>query len=193
MDFIFNSVADVAVMLGLILFCFPEALSGAIFRLGVVYRKDAWYQENAAKVRGMAPWWLFPLAWSILYVLIISACYIVYRSVGLSGLFGEAIDAITLLFIFNIAMNKLWGPVFFGLHAPWAALVILLLMEATAVAILAFMWINGYYISFWLYIWYPVWGLYAFYINCAWIYVSGDRPGKLFRRLKQKECDTSDV
>lgn len=192
MDFIFNSVADVAVMMVLILFCFPEALSGAVFRMGVVYRKDEWYQSTASKVRGMAPWWFFPLAWSILYVLIISAFYIVYRSVGLTGLFGEAIDVMTLLFIFNMILNKLWSPVFFGLHAPWAALIILILMEATAVGILAFMWLNNYITPFWLYIWYPIFGLYAAYLNIAWIVVMWrTKPSKSSK--KNDRCDVSSV
>lgn len=191
MDFIFNSVADVAVMLALILFCFPEALSGAIFRMGTVYRKDEWYQTTAAKVRGIAPWWFFPLAWSILYVLIIAAFYIIYRSVDLTGLFGEAIDVMTLLFIFNMALNKLWSPVFFGLHAPWAALVIIILIEATAVGILAFMWLNNYITSFWLYIWYPVFCLYAAYINIAWLVVQGGRPR--LPKIKKASCDTDTV
>lgn len=170
MNFIFNSVADVAVLLVLVVFCYSETLSGAVFRLGAIFRKDEYYRETAAQVRGMPPWWLIPLGWIVLNLFIISAFYIVYRSVDVTSLFGEAIDAMTLLFIFNIPLQKLWGQLLFALHMPWLALLDIIALECTAVAILVYMWVNNYTTPFWLYLWYPIFALYPFYINCAWLY-----------------------
>ena len=184
MDFIFNSVADVAVLFGLIVFCFPDSLSGAVFRLGVIYRKDEYYKETAARVRAMPPWWLIPLGWFILDVLIVAAFYIIYRSVDLTALYGEAIDAMTLLFIFNIPLQKLWAQLLFVLHMPWLALIDIVLLEATAVGILVFMWVNNYNTPFWLYLWYPIFALYPFYINCAWLYARYSMKGK-----RDKKCE----
>src|ERR1700744_112614 len=181
MDFIFNSVADVAVLMVLLVFCYSDSLSGNVFRLGVVFRKDDWYKETAKKVRGMPPWWLIPLGWFILDLFIVTAFYIIYRTVDLTALFGEAIDAMTLLFIFNIPLQKLWCQLLWVLHMPWLALLDIVLLEATAVGILVFMYYN-YFTSFWLYIWYPIFALYPFYINCAWLYA------RYTMKDKKKDC-----
>lgn len=169
MDFIFNSVADVAVFVGLVLLCFCDVLSSAVFQ--AQWAESDWYKRTAKRVTGLPPWWLFPVAWTVLYVLIITSLYMLYRQVNQSGLFGEAIDAITLLAVGNLVLNKLWSPVFFQLQQPLAAFAICVAIEASAIGVLVFMWLNNYTTQFWIYLPYPIWCLYALYLNAAWLWV----------------------
>ena len=167
MSYIFNSVADVAVLLLLVAICF-----GTLFVGGspMAYGRDHWYRETAKKVWLMPPGWLFAVVWAIIYLLIVVSFYIVYQVVDVSGAYGLAIDALTLLFVFNIMMNKLWSPVFFGLHQPVVAALLIVGIEATCAAILYFMFTGGYITSFWIFLPYPIWCLFALYLNCAWAY-----------------------
>jgi tryptophan-rich sensory protein len=95
--------------LGLLAFfaaCFAAAASGAFFRPG------AWY-ERLAKPRWRPPNWVFPPAWSVLYVCIAVAGWLVWRKAGLGAALG--VYAVQLL------LNAGWSAVFFGLHRPdWA-------------------------------------------------------------------------
>ena len=98
MSYIFNSVADVAVMITLVVFCFCDTLAGVVFVKD--WGKDDWYTKGAKRVWLIPVWWIFPVVWTILYVMIISSLYIFYRSVTMNDAYGQTVDVITLLFIF---------------------------------------------------------------------------------------------
>lgn len=173
MSFIFNSNADVGIMFGLALLAFADLFAGVFFRMASGnsgYAMSDWYRKGAKRMWWMPPWWVFPLVWFVLKVLIISALYIFYRAVTLSGLYGATVDTVTLLFLFNMALNALWVPVFFDLRAPAVALVICLGILGTGAAILAYLsFDNLYWTSFWLFLWYPLWCLFALVLNVAWL------------------------
>lgn len=67
------------------------------------------------------PGWLFPVAWTILYVLMGIASYLVYTAeyTGNGALFVYGIQ---------LALNFLWSPVFFNLEAYLLAFVILVVL-----------------------------------------------------------------
>lgn len=80
--------------------CFAAGATGALFPTGEWYRglkKPSWTPPN----------WLFPVAWSVLYILMAAAAA---RVVLLPG------GGVALAFwALQIALNTLWTPVFFGL------------------------------------------------------------------------------
>lgn len=76
----------------------------------------------------MPPGWAFPLAWSLLYILLGLALALVLRRRGAPG------RAIALtLFAAQMLLNFAWTPVFFGLHRPEAALFLIVLMLALTI------------------------------------------------------------
>lgn len=92
---------------------------------------DAWYYA-LAKPAFTPPNWVFPVVWSVLYVVMAVAAWRVYRKAG----FGIAIG----LWIAQLVFNAAWSPLFFGLHRVDLALVDVLILVAlvTTTAILFF-------------------------------------------------------
>jgi tryptophan-rich sensory protein len=95
-------MTDFLGLAGFVVVCLLAALSGAYFRPGAWYRtlpKPSWTPPN----------WLFPVAWSILYLLIAVAGWLVWRAAGFSGA-GLALGIYGLHLVFN----ALWSALFFG-------------------------------------------------------------------------------
>lgn len=94
---------------------------------------NGWYMA-LAKPALTPPGWVFPLAWTLLYILIGLALAMVLAARGADGRWiGIS------LFVLQLILNLAWSPVFFGLHMVGAAFAIILLMIVLTVAtILAF-------------------------------------------------------
>lgn len=91
-----------------------------------------WY-ATLAKPAFTPPNWLFGPAWTALYGLMAVA---VWRARAAAG---AARARVTALFVTQLALNAVWSPVFFGLHAPAAALAIIIaLLVAVAATLVAF-------------------------------------------------------
>jgi len=114
-----------------------------------------------------APWnppaWLFGPAWTILYVLMAVAAWLVARE----GLGDSAVRVALTLYLVQLALNLGWSIVFFGLRRPGLALVVIgaLFVAITATAI-AFHGISP--TAAWLLVPYLAWVAFAASLN-AWI------------------------
>lgn len=84
--------------------------------------KPAWTPPDAA----------FPIAWSLLYALMALALWRLWDRVPPSPAQRRAI----LLFLVQLALNAAWSPVFFGLRAPFAGLLVILALVAALAAAL---------------------------------------------------------
>ncbi len=93
--------------------CFAAALTGALFKPG------AWHAA-LAKPRWHPPNWLFAPAWSLLYVMIATAGWLVWHAGGWSV--ALAMWGVQLVF------NAGWSWVFFGLKRPDLASVEVVLL-----------------------------------------------------------------
>jgi translocator protein len=94
---------------------------------------NAWFAA-LAKPAAMPPGWVFPVAWTALYILIGLALSLVIGARGAAGR-GLAIG----LFLVQFALNLAWSPAFFSAHRLGLAFAIILLMiVATIATILAF-------------------------------------------------------
>jgi tryptophan-rich sensory protein len=87
-----------------------------------------------AKPALMPPGWVFPVAWTALYILIGLALSMILAARGAGG---RAV-AVTL-FVLQFALNLAWSPTFFAAHKVTIAFAIILLMIVLTVAtVLAF-------------------------------------------------------
>ncbi|NUT77588.1 tryptophan-rich sensory protein [Pseudomonas sp. C1C7] len=86
---------------------------------GFFFKPDEWY-ASLEKPGFTPPNWVFPVAWTTLYLLLAWAGY------RLSLLPGS--QMVLALWAAQIALNTLWTPVFFGAHRLFASLVILVLL-----------------------------------------------------------------
>ncbi len=75
------------------------------------------------------PGWVFPAAWTTLYILMGLALAMILHARGAKGR-GVAIG----LFVAQFALNLSWTPLFFGAHRVTLALIVLLAILALAIA-----------------------------------------------------------
>ncbi len=114
------------------------AACGAAAATGAMFSPGEWYR-SLNKPSWTPPDWLFPVAWTTLYLCMSLAA----MRVALLPESGQALA----LWAVQIAFNTLWTPVFFGLRKLGAGLVVLcclwLAVAATTVAFLGHDWIAG--------------------------------------------------
>jgi benzodiazapine receptor len=90
--------------------------------------ENAWYVA-LAKPSFTPPGWVFPVAWTILYVLIGFAL-----AIALSARGAALRTAGVVLFAVQFALNLAWTPLFFGAHKVGAALFVIMLILALSIA-----------------------------------------------------------
>lgn len=107
------------------------AACGAAAATGAMFQPGEWYR-GLAKPRWTPPDWLFPVAWTVLYLCMSAAAA---RVAMIDGT-GQALA----LWSVQIALNTLWTPVFFGLRRMGAGLVIIFLLWLAVAATMVAFW-----------------------------------------------------
>jgi benzodiazapine receptor len=121
---------QVVCLVGAIVACFVVAgVGGALTNTSL----GDWYPA-LTKPAWTPPDWIFGPVWTLLYLMMAVAVWLVWRASGwprASGAIG--------LFAGQLALNLAWSGVFFGLRSPgWAALEIVFLWLAIAATAVAF-------------------------------------------------------
>jgi benzodiazapine receptor len=102
--------------------------------IGSRYMPGAWY-ASLVKPSWNPPNYLFGPVWSVLYVLMAVAAWLVWRKAGFSGA-GPAL----VLFVVQLALNALWSYLFFGQHRPDLAFFDIVVLWAAIVIVAALFW-----------------------------------------------------
>ena len=121
----------------------------------------AWY-EGLVKPGWTPPNAAFPIVWTLLYLMMAVSLWRLWDKVPPSTARSVAIG----LFLAQLALNAIWSPVFFGLHAPRAGLAIVLALVVT----LAFAMRAAFRVdrpAGWLLVPYLAWVCYASSLNAA--------------------------
>lgn len=98
------------------LLLFVVGVVGLGWLIGATNLPGAWY-AGLAKPDFVPPNWAFPVAWTILYVMIATAGWRTFRR--------EPKGKAMLVWFAQLALNFVWSPVMFTMHQIGAALVIL--------------------------------------------------------------------
>ena len=123
-----------------------------------------WY-HSLVRPPGAPPDWVFAPVWTALYVGMGSAAWQVWRHSANVAERSQAYDAL-MVWGWQLAANALWPAVFFGLHAPGAALLVILgLLALIVLTILRFAGIDR--LAAGLLLPYLAWGSYATYLNAG--------------------------
>ena len=105
-------------------------LSGFATARGV----STWY-PTLVKPSFNPPAWVFGPVWTVLYLMMGVAAYLVWRQ----GIDVEGVRVALTVFIVQLALNGLWSILFFGMHSPgWAMVEIIVLWLAIGVTIWLF-------------------------------------------------------
>lgn len=127
---------------------------------GFLIRDSVTSYMNLQKPALAPPSFLFPIVWSILYILMGISCYLIL--ITSSPLRPKAL----LLYGIQLFLNFLWSPVFFNLQSPLFALIILVLLWITL-----FQMIRIFYeispVAAWIQVPYLIWCTFAAYLNLA--------------------------
>lgn len=132
-------------------------LVGAAAAFGATFTPGPWY-ESLRKPPGTPPDWVFAPAWSVLYVAVAVAGWLVWRTRR---------DAFALgAWGVQLVLNAAWSYLFFGLQRPGLALLeIALLLAAIAATTFAFLRVRT--AAGLLFVPYAAWVAFAAYLNAG--------------------------
>lgn len=100
-------------------------LSGAISGSG---EENSWFAE-LVKPEAQPPGWVFPIAWTVLYLMMGIAFSMILHARGARSR-GLAIG----LFLIQFLLNLSWSPIFFGRHQVTTAFYLIILILVLAIA-----------------------------------------------------------
>jgi len=167
------------VLVALLAISFGVAALGSIATAGNV---EGWYAD-AEKAPWNPPNWLFGPAWTLLYTLMSVAAWLVWRGGAEAiapaiarpqrrGSLRPRTGTALRWYIFQLVLNAIWTPVFFGLYpvigpsALWIALAIIVALDvAVLITMLRFWKVSK--LAAWLLVPYWAWVLFATTLNAA--------------------------
>ncbi|NYT06306.1 MAG: tryptophan-rich sensory protein [Methanomicrobiales archaeon] len=145
-------------LLGAVLLCNAAGIAGALV---TATGPSSWY-ETLAKPWFLPPPFVFAPVWTLLYVMMGIALYLIW----MEGSDRPDVRRALSLFAVQLALNALWSPVFFGLQSPALGLVvILLLFGAVLLTVRQFLPVRKE--AAWLLVPYCIWIAFATVLNTS--------------------------
>jgi tryptophan-rich sensory protein len=152
-----GSSAPVSPILALVGFIGLCLLVGGADAALVTRSVHSWYASLTAPP-GTPPTWVFSAVWTVLYVMIGVAGWLVWRRSGAARPLR--------LWGWQLAANAIWVPAFFGLHNPPLGFAVMLVLLALIVVTMhSFFRLNR--IATWLMLPYLLWAGFAAYLNAG--------------------------
>lgn len=118
-----------AVLILFVAVCLGIAGAGGLFTAGSV---QDWYPV-LQKPAWTPPSWIFGPVWTILYVMMAIAAWLVWRKRQV-----DKVQGALGLFLLQLALNAAWSPLFFGLKNPLAGLLDIIPLWAAILVTLMF-------------------------------------------------------
>ena len=110
------------------------------------------------------PGWLFPVVWTILYILMGISCWLVYMCEARDGAEIKAKKKALLLYFIQLFFNFCWAPLFFKAELYYVAFIWLLIMWVLILlTMICFYRIKR--LAMYLLIPYLLWTTFAGYLN----------------------------
>ncbi|NIS78954.1 MAG: tryptophan-rich sensory protein [Anaerolineales bacterium] len=147
-------------LIGLIVWmaiCFGAGWLGSIFTTPSI---PAWYAD-LIKPSWTPPGWVFGPVWSVLYLMMAIAAWLVWRH---DGLYAAAVPI--TLFMLQLLLNAAWSILFFGLRLPGVAFLEIVILWFAIFATLIAFWRTSTAAGY-LLLPYLVWVAFAAALNFA--------------------------
>jgi benzodiazapine receptor len=122
---------SLAVLVAFIAICLAVSGAGAVFTTASV---RSWY-PMLKKPSWTPPSWIFGPVWTILYLMMGTAAWLVWCKRD-----ETTISRALILFAIQLILNAAWSPLFFGLKNPLAGLLDILPLWAAILTTLIFFW-----------------------------------------------------
>jgi len=108
------------------------------------------------------PNWLFPVAWTTLYILIATAAYLVWKLRDNTPTYKTAV----CIYIVQLALNFSWSIIFFGMHQILGGVIVIISLLVAIV--LNISWFGRFSrFAAWLLVPYLLWVSYAALLNIS--------------------------
>jgi len=150
-----KSVVSLAIAVGIV---FAAAAIGSV---GTSSSVSTWYQTIRRPVF-TPPGWVFGPVWTVLYVMMAVAAWMVWRKFG----FGPTGRVPLALFGIQLVLNACWSLLFFGLQNPGLALVEIIFLWAAVLATTVRFWRVAPTAGL-LMVPYLLWGSFACVLNAS--------------------------
>jgi benzodiazapine receptor len=153
-----NELTDRTRWIGLVI-CIAICLgAGALGAIATTPEIEGWYR-TLTKPSWNPPDWIFGPVWTMLYILMAVAAWLVWRPAGIASAATPL-----MLFAVQLVLNIAWSWIFFGLHQPgWAFGEIVLLWLAIVATTAAFF--RSSKIAGWMMLPYLAWVSFAAVLN----------------------------
>jgi tryptophan-rich sensory protein len=143
--------------------CLMTGFPGSFFTMDSV---RTWYAD-LSRPSFTPPDWTFGVVWPMLYIMMGISVFLIWER----GINKKQVKLALGFFVFQLVLNGLWTPIFFGLHMIGIALVeIILLWVAIVLTILSFWRISKP--STFLLFPYILWVSFAVVLNAALWYLN---------------------
>ena len=150
-----TTTSDWVMLAGFLAICFGAAALGGKFTASSV---NTWY-PTLQKPAWNPPGWVFGPVWTVLYILMAVAAWLVWRRLESAGA-----RVALVLFVAQLVLNALWSYCFFGLRNPKAGFIeIVLLWVAIAGTTVAFARVSA--VAGGLFLPYLLWVSFAVALN----------------------------
>ena len=171
MSYIFIDKADVSIFFGLSLMMFTELFYGVIqMNLYSNPENREWYATVSKQIKGFPPRIVFPIVWTTLYIIILISMFMYYRGETFPNN-GYMIDSITLIFVTNVLLIKLWPFFFFQLRKTTISLIMTIAILVCSGVMAILFGIHELWVQFTVFLILTLWCCFALYLNSAWLYV----------------------
>jgi translocator protein len=117
------------VLAGFIFICLA---AGSLGGFAVTSSITGWY-PSINKPSWNPPDWVFGPVWTVLYVMMGVAAWLVWRT-------GDRIAPAMVLFFSQLALNVAWSFLFFGARSPWLGLVEIIMLWLSIVFTIGAFW-----------------------------------------------------
>jgi translocator protein len=107
------------------------AVASGIGSRATIPNIPVWY-EGLAKPSFNPPNWIFGPVWTVLYLLM---TYSAWRVLG-REMTKKLKAAAIVIFLIQLTLNMLWSVVFFGMHDPATAFIVVIGMEISIIAMI---------------------------------------------------------
>ncbi len=126
---------------------------------------NTWYQELTQPPLN-PPGWVFGPAWTILYSMIAISIIVYYQASG-----KQHVTLTTVILVVHIIANLSWTSFFFGLKSPLLALIDILVLDLTLLALI-YLFRQASMLAAVLLIPYLLWVSFATYLNAGFYWLN---------------------
>ena len=159
--------SNIAKLVFAIIICELAGVIGSIFTTPSI---GTWY-ATLVRPSFSPPNWIFAPVWTILFALMGIALFLVWKNISSRSDDGREKKVAIQVFVAQLCLNVMWSIIFFGLHSPGGALILIASLWMTIVATMLSFYKVSKAASF-LLLPYFIWVSFAGILNFAIWYIN---------------------